>query len=138
MTETMNIVKGKYGFYPTDYETYLKLKKLNQFRLMDRRMEKAWERWNRKEPQNRVQRRTLVNDLGQKIGYEKVLDANGQPVMRPESERCPVSISHFVEEDYRNARYPKATEAEVVPLSLTLSSIDQQLAACEEWATRKK
>lgn len=125
-TETQNVVQGRWGYYPCSYETYQKLRKLFGFYLKQRRMDAAHERWARKEPQNRVQRERIKDASGRVIGRRIV-----GPL--PEPPQMKVPISHWVEEDYRNARYPKASPADVQPLRLTESAIDQQLKACEEW-----
>lgn len=131
MTTTENTVQGKYGFYTCDYETYQKLRKLYGFYIKSRTMDKAHDRWARKEPQNRVLKQVLRDDKNRRIGYRVVLDESGKPIYRPEPPLFNVPINHLVESDYRNARKPKATPEEVKPLQMTLSSIDQQLAACE-------
>lgn len=59
----------KWGFVPCDFEKYKFLKELNLRCLQDCRAAAAWERWNRKEPQNRVIRKWIRNSVGQKIGY---------------------------------------------------------------------
>jgi len=51
-----NIVQGKYGFHPCDYETYRKLKVIHKVYWESIFRMAAWTRWDRKQPQNRVQR----------------------------------------------------------------------------------
>ena len=130
MTITENIVKGRWGFYPCEYATYQKLRKLFGFYLKSKRMDATHTRWQRKEPQNRIQMERIIDGQGRFCGRKPII-VNGQPVAIPEPPLMKVSISNWVEDDYRNARYPKATAEEVKPLKLTLSAIEQQLRACE-------
>ena len=46
--------QSRFGFHPCDYQTYRKLKFLNQVCLKAIRLAHAWTRWKRKDPQNRV------------------------------------------------------------------------------------
>lgn len=138
------MVKGKYGYYPCDWTTYQKLKKLNMAYSKALSSKSRWDAWDRKEPQNRVIRAKIRNSNGQVVGYQA-----GVPL--PEPEICPVFCRKvvksvkwgkkggfypngkdetFVEmvdlpiyKDYRLARYPAPTE-EVCGLSLKLVEID--------------
>lgn len=137
--------QGKYGWYPCDWATYQKLKKLNM--AYDKALhEKAcWERWDRKEPQNRVVRNKLKDLAGRVVGY-----AAPTPLPEPEltSIFCKKVVRKvqfdkkgnyhkdgveetFVEvekmsiyEDYRKARFP-STEDNVGSLSLKSELIDE-------------
>ena len=71
MTET-KVYQSKWGFHPCDQETYKKLRKLNQWFLEAQRQAAEWNRWARKDKQNRVIRKFIRNDQGQKIGCEIV------------------------------------------------------------------
>src|SRR5712691_10368216 len=75
--------QSRWGFHPCDYQTFRKLKFLNQIFLHAARLAHAWQRWKRKDPHNRVIRRRIRNDKGQTIGYEP-------PVPMPEPKICPV------------------------------------------------
>lgn len=138
--------QGKYGWYPCDRETYHKLKKLNMAWNKALHAKARWERWDRKEPQNRVIRNKIRNSNGRVVGYQA-------PVPMPEPAVSPIfcnkilknvkidkkgnyhkdgKIETFIEmiglsiyEDYRKARYPVATEAECTSLSMSLSEIDE-------------
>src|SRR5260370_28023809 len=65
--------QSRWGFHPCDYLTYRKLKFLNQVCLRAIRLAHAWERWQRKDPHNRVTRRRIRNDKRQTIGYESLV-----------------------------------------------------------------
>ena len=69
MTET-KVYQSKWGYHPCDQETYKKLRKLNQWFLEAQRQAAEWNRWSRKDKQNRVTRKFTRNDQGQKIGCE--------------------------------------------------------------------
>ena len=71
MTET-KAYQSKWGFHPCDLETYKKLRKLNQWFLKAQIKAAEWNRWARKDEQNRVIRKFIRNDQGQKIGCEVV------------------------------------------------------------------
>jgi hypothetical protein len=138
--------QGKYGWYPCDLGTYHKLKAINlAFDQAVHKM-KAWERWERKDPKNRVIRRKLKDSTGQVVGY-------GLAEPMPEPELCPVFCKKVVKKvnfdkasnyhkdginrtfvelaessvyaDYRKARYPVASEAEVMPLDISEVRIDK-------------
>jgi hypothetical protein len=138
--------QGKYGWYPCDIETYHKLKKLNMAYDKALHEKAAWDRWDRKEPQNRVIRGKLKNSSGQIVGYQAPL-----PMPEPEltSIFCKKVVKKvtwgkkgqfykdgkeetFVEltdlpiyEDYYRARYPVVGEEGVSPLSMKLDLINE-------------
>ena len=43
-------------------------------------------------------------------------------------------VLELIEQDYRNARTPRASQAEVTPLALTAAQIDEQLERFEIWS----
>jgi hypothetical protein len=49
----MNAVKGRWGFYPCEYETYLKLKRIKKRYWETVYAETRYNRWERKLPKNR-------------------------------------------------------------------------------------
>lgn len=118
---SQQVHKGRWGFYPCDYETYRKIKELHKWYYQAVRDWANWCRWERKDPKNRVIRKYHRDKDGNKVGYEIVGP-------RPEPPVCP----HFYDGKlrswcgpdefgivaaYRNARYPKPTEKDVVPFS---------------------
>jgi len=150
--------RSRWGFHPCDYQTYRKLKFLNQLHLKAVRMAHAWERWRRKDPHNRVMRRRIRNERGQIIGYEP-------PVPLPEPEICSVfsqkiielryvdkkgnfSREGFSEErvvtddfsiaaDYASARKPVTAPAEVQPLHHTLAELEQLYEEARRWLEKQ-
>ena len=120
LTQT-SVHKGRWGWYPTSFQTYLKLKELNKQVLREKRQLATWERWNRKDPQNRVIRPKLRRD-GQVVGY-------GAPVPRPEppvDDKIPSRyVADCIEVDYANVRHPQPSESDVRLLKLSEEEIDR-------------
>ena len=133
-------VQGRWGWYACDKETYKKLKRLNYLLFLHQRVSAAYDRWAMKDPQNRISKKWSRNDKGQKIGYtlgevipepKKGCDAFNERVQT--GKWTYVSISSLICEDYRNARYPKATAEEVKPVVLIADKIDNLLKTAETW-----
>jgi hypothetical protein len=146
--------RSRWGFYPCDYQTYCKLKVLHRVYQTAMRMAHAWERWNRKDPQNRVMRRRIRNVNGQTIGYEP-------PVPIAEPRICPVFSQQIQEhrhvdkrgvihrdgffqpkvvtddlgvvEDFAGARRPVREEGEVRPMRMSAESIDALYEQARRW-----
>ncbi len=85
--------QSRWGFHPCDYATFRKLKFLRHLHQKALRMAHAWERWNRKDPHNRVLRRRIRNAKGQTLGYEP-------PGALPEPRICPVFSQKVLEKRY--------------------------------------
>ena len=117
---TQNVVKGKFGFYPCEWETYRKLKRLNYLAFLHRKAEKAHARWENKDPKNRFA-------VEPKQGCPRLRER----VKTGKWETTP--LVDIIYNDYREARYPKATAEEVKPLFLSNEQIDELLAVAEEW-----
>ena len=118
----MNVVesfKSKRGYHPCDYTTFQKLKAIKKWYYEWLHASAAWERWDRKEPQNRVIRRTIKDDKGNKIGRE-VVGKQPEPVVCPYFRK----IGTWFLADFDNARMPRE-QADVVPLSHTIDQINQ-------------
>jgi hypothetical protein len=132
--------RAKWGWYPCDYETYQLLKNLNRLCEQARRKYAAWQRWQRKMPHNRVLRRTVVDESGEKIGTEVVgpwpepaLPAlfcvrrqvlsnwsnDGRPLKTPRLIETVEFDDHGIEDAYRCARRPAETEQQVERLKLS-------------------
>lgn len=122
--------KGRWGFYPCSYELYRKLKRLNFLAFMARRRLASWERWNRKEPQNRM---LWQKQLGPRGWIRKAIGPRPEPIVPPFDLECYDRIYA----DYRKARYPVASEEMVKPLILSETKIDAHLRSFEEWFARK-
>jgi hypothetical protein len=145
---------SRWGFHPCDYQTYRKLRFLNQVCLQAIRLAHAWQRWHRKDPHNRVLRRRVRNAKGQTVGYEA-------PTPLPEPKICPLFSQKvfekrhvdkrgnfftegFMEEkvitddlgipaDYAAARKPVADPAAVPPLHLTAGELEELHRKARTW-----
>lgn len=122
----MKGIKGRWGWYPCDYETYRKLKRLNflAFQCLRRLGEHA--RWERKDPKNRVIR---TRNGPRRDGHPLlVVGPLPEPVLGPILR----VTANAIAADYRLARFPSDTE-DVVPLSSGMGLLDSLLALAEEW-----
>jgi hypothetical protein len=146
----MNVYQSRWGYHPCDYETYLLLKKLNGFYEQALRAFAAWQRWARKEPQNRVRRRHVRNDKGQKIRTEAIgplpeprlpaLFCIKARIVRHDARHGPkegwrLSLNHSlaVAEVYRKARKPAATPEAVTPLPWSPEEVRRLVEQASEW-----
>jgi len=140
-TETAPAVhQSRWGYHPCSRETFRLLKRLHKHYWRAVRAHAAWKRWERKSPHNRVIREAKT---GRVLGP------------RPEPKLCPVFTAretvrtnwvggkyhregidvvrvstgdHGVIAAFHNARTPKATPGEVVPLQLTEAEIRAMVA----------
>jgi hypothetical protein len=158
MSAVQPVFRSRFGFHPCDYATYRKLKFLNTIHQRAVRLAHAWDRWKRKDPHNRVNRRRIRNEQGQTIGYT-------DPVPLPEPTICPV-FSRKVQEkrfmdkkgkqfkegfldervvtddsriatDYSAARRPAATPEAVGPLGSTRAEIDELYEKARAWVEQQ-
>lgn len=154
MSTVQAVFQSRWGFHPCDYSTYRKLKFLNMIHQQAVRMARAWDRWKRKDPHNRVSRCRIRNDRGQTIGY-------GEPELVAEPSICPV-FSHKAREkrfidkkgrcfkegyldekivtddsripaDYAAARKPAPEPGAVRPLRCTIAEIDECYQKARAW-----
>lgn len=130
--------QSKWGFHPCTVELFRKLKRLNFLAYEGKRRISAWNRWNRKDPQNR---RRFVGGLN---GWEKNRK-NEIPKMHrsyelvPEPTRPPLDLEIIakIAADYQNAKKP-VDEACVIPLVLSESKIESLLQVLENWYAKLK
>jgi hypothetical protein len=114
MNQSTPSYKSRWGFHPCDYATFRKLKLLHRWYFQTLRDYAAWRRWSRKEPQNRVFREYLRDELGRKCGVKSV-----RP--RPEPTYCSLFVAdqapcdRGVVELYQTARTPQ--ESPLAPFS---------------------
>ncbi len=64
-----HVHQSRFGYHPCDRETFAKLKELNKLYTKALHQKAAFERWERKEPHNRVSRTKLRDSDGQTVGY---------------------------------------------------------------------
>lgn len=145
--EQSGVHKGRWGYYPCSYETYLKLKELYQYYLLSLTRRAEWTRWARKQPQNRVIRRWLRDSQGRRNGYE-IVGQREEPKLIPLlTSKQPVKdylgkdlgvenvvvTSTPIEINYRRARFPVSEANAVQPLTMTETEIDQILESLRSW-----
>ena len=140
-----NVFESRWGFHPCDYPTYLKLKEIGKYFYRARSVRYEWERWERKDPQNRVLRKWIRDEQGKRCGCE-VIGPKPEPKVCPlfarkrdrwiQGEGCGCYVVVFENEKfveaYQNARYPRAKDC-VKSLNVTPHEIDEFLAKCREW-----
>jgi hypothetical protein len=146
--------QSRWGFHPCDNQTFRKLKVLHHVYQTALRMAHAWERWNRKDPQNRVMRRRIRNDKGQTIGYDL-------PIALAEPRICPVFSQQVQEsrhvdkkgvihkdgffqpkvmtddmgivEAFSGARRPVKEAGDVRPMRISVESIEALFELARRW-----
>lgn len=142
----MNAFQSRWGFHPCDYETYLLLKQLNGLCEQARAAYADWQRWARKQPQNRVIRQQQRNENGQRIG-STVVGPRPEPalsalfctrtriVQAATQDALGVRVAFDplrVPEAYRLARTPAPTTAAVAPLPWTADELRTLIARAAE------
>ncbi len=128
--------ESRWGHHPCDKETYFKLKELQRCYWEAVRAEHEWERWNRKDPQNRVIREKIRDEKGRITG-SNVIGPRPEPVRSKlfyktykvpawnGSEREVTTFEYAdIVTDCRKARTPVADPNKVPKLSLTIKEID--------------
>jgi hypothetical protein len=132
---TPGVYQSKWGFHPCSVETCRLLKRLNHHRYKAWVAFRHWQRWDRKLPHNRVERRWIRDEKGQKIGSEIV-----GPRRAP--KLCPMFTTldwagrvkfcdNSIEDDYKNARTPRSSPSEVRPTALRVDEILKMLEELE-------
>ena len=139
MTTVQNVSKSRFGFHACDHETFLKLKKLKKFYFKALRRNGEWNRWSRKEPQNRVEIKWYRNDKGQKTGSE-IVGPKVEPKLYPVfgQKRYIPTNDHALNDmgvlaAYDAARRPYATSDEVKAIAITVEQIDNMLSHLEKF-----
>ena len=126
------VFQSKWGFHPCDHATFLKLKRLNWFAHLSRRLNAQYERWARKQPQNRFVKTTKVVDGKKYRGW--ALDEKGNRIPWLEPVSVPGKLGNdLIAENYRRARFPVSSPEAVKPLTLRIEDIDAELKICETW-----
>ena len=132
MSKETNVFQSKWGFHPCNYDIFLKLKKIHKEYYRAVRQLANYDRWNRKDPKNRVIRKWKRNDMGQKIGCE-IVGPRTEPYINPVFAETVVSrwsgtfkvirFSNIID-DYNKARMPKL-RSNVEQLSMTNEQINE-------------
>lgn len=138
-TKCKNVFETRFGYVATDYVTYRKLKRLQYLLLLHKKAEAKHDRWARKEPQNRMYRRWVRNPQGQKIHCIRgeSIPEPGRGCVDLKGYKGYIPIGDFIVEDYKRAKYPKASPGLVLPLLLSQDEINFYLDPAEEWFSQK-
>ncbi len=155
MITTETAVQSKYGWHPCNVETFHKLKNIHRVYWESVYRLAAYHRWERKAPQNRVQRFDGKGPDGKPIPlvpprpinapafttlmymqeYKSYHDGKGNwNYKHPFTLTRPAILPDVMAAvyDYQNARRPRDKAEEVVPLSLTKEQIDALYAKAME------
>jgi hypothetical protein len=158
MATVQQVFPSRWGLHPCDYATYRKLRFLNMVYQRAVRQAHAWDRWQRKDPHNRVSRRRIRNEKGQTIGY-------AAPVPVAEPPLCPVFSrkvqekrfvdkkgKHFregfldervltdecrINADYAAARRPVSAPGDIQPLRCSHVEIDELFDRARAWVEQQ-
>jgi hypothetical protein len=138
--------RSRWGWHPCDRATYLLLKKLHGYYWRALRRFAEWQRWRRKQPQNRVIRAWIRDDEGNRVA-SRIVGPRPEPPLCPvfctrafvvrhgKEERLGERVSfcgHGIAEAYRAARTLLADPEKVQPLSLSSEEIRRLAAQVEE------
>lgn len=136
MNATQVCFESRFGFHPCDKETFKMLKFLHKHWHITQRQLADLERWECKEPQNRVIREWLRDDQGRKYGSRVVGP-------RPEPQACPLlfttdkwgrrRLHPTICQDYQNARTPRASQEEVSRLTMSEEQISDLYNKVRDW-----
>lgn len=142
---TITVFQSRFGYHPCDKETYLKLKRLKKVFYEELKRFADWNRWNRKQPQNRVIRKWIRNETRQKIGCEivgprpepslpkvfiarkKVYNTTGAGFENGMYNYRWTLDDYGLSEEIYNCR-PKSSPQDVKPMRMTIEQIDELLA----------
>jgi hypothetical protein len=155
----MKTYQSKWGYHPISLEASKKLRFINGVYAKAQHLAGAWERWERKSPQNRVVKRAIKDDKGLKIKTEVVKDAAGKPVPWLEPQVCPLfhdkiagkvqygtyhwgyakdnGFGEKILAASRQARTPMPTPEEVAPFLFTEEEIDKLYESAKAWLQLK-
>lgn len=155
LTAEKTVHQSKWGFHPISREASQKLRFINGVYAKAQHLAGAWERWERKRPENRVMKRAIKAPDGVKVGTEIVKDALGNPVFHSEPQVCPLFHEtvpgHMKYGGYiraaaldngfgdkilfasRQARTPQPTPADVLSFPFTEEEIDALYETAKSW-----
>jgi hypothetical protein len=86
MQKPERVYQSKWGYHPISLASSKKLRYLNAAYAKAQSMAGSWERWQNKQPKNRILKRIVKNSIGQKIGSEYYKDSRGNLIMIPEPQ----------------------------------------------------
>lgn len=155
-TVTNNTHQSRWGFHPCSKETSKKLRYMNRAYDKALHMAAVWERWDRKAPHNRVEKRPIKDDQGNRVGTEivgpwkepEICELFHEKVVRktnyskdgryhnPAIELTFVEDNGFgelIREAAKQARTPQPSPEAVKPLRFTDEEIDRLYDVAKAW-----
>lgn len=151
---TKQVFQSKWGYHPVSYETSKKLRFINKVFSKAKHVAGAWERWERKEPQNRVIY-TYIKGPNDKKTKKVLCDDQGNPVLWKEPnvfnwffEKKPTErhkyytskgwcrsggLGEAILEASRIARMPANSPEAVQSLKFSEKEIDEIYEAAKAW-----
>ena len=149
---TPTVFRTSFDMYvPCDRATYRKLKRIRHLATFAEAERKRWDRSQRRLPHNRMFKRYRLRDANGRFFREPVdaarmifapfydlQAADASLSLPPDAHQARETLlaSRFFD-DYRAARHPKPTAAEVAPMKLSHAEIDELLAQIELWNLRR-
>ena len=109
------VYQGRWGFYNMSFDEFLRFKEAHKLFFRAYREYRAFLRWERKDPDNRVRWIYKYNEAGQKVGKEKgeKLPCPVHPAFMATRFRSSKNLYKLILTEYQYARHPKATKEEV-------------------------
>lgn len=132
--------QSRWGYHPISYESSRKLRFINSVYAKAQHKAGEWERWDRKQPQNRVKRVYLKNIYGQRIRCVEEHLWEEPQIIPYFHEKIPGKTTSYytvlgraaslgVGEKFlklsRQARTPQPTPQDVLPFPISEEEIDQ-------------
>jgi len=129
-TSTSSVHKSRWGLHPCDYTLFTKLKYLHKCYWYAIHDNARLDRWDRKEPQNRVIRRREARDLPR-----VVIGPMPEPLVCPHFYHGIGKSGNLADmaNEYQNARMPRASEEDVRALRFSEDYINRLYFICKEW-----
>ncbi len=143
------VFKTKWGYVAYSYEDYAKLKRLNLIFQKARANAARWKRWVRKAPHNRIQKKKIRNEKGQKTGYniggplpepvvcdlfsKKLVDVDRKPLGRWFIGY--IETDNKVETEYKKSRKPIENVEDVIKPGFSSADIEELFKKAEKYST---
>jgi hypothetical protein len=119
-------------FRSVDRETFRKLRRVRFFSHVSRIQASRYERWSRKEPQNRV--RWVFNGFDYRRSADRgFAEWKAEPWAMP--EQCPISLS-TLQREYESACLRHDNPEKVVSMRLDPQALEDMLKALYDWSDR--
>lgn len=133
----VEIHEGKWGFYPCDHENFKKLKRLNYLLLQTKVQAARWKRWGRKAEQNRKYAEPVLPESLYSLNGISSYDKYRYNWFNHNKIINITNLHEKIENDYKNAKYPKSDKDNVCQLTLSNVDMNKLLSELEEWISSK-